>query len=279
MYQTYWRLRTRPFDCGSDTAAYYPSEAHQAALLKLRYALECRASGALLAGGSGTGKTLVLRLLAERLTSDFSPFVHLVFPQMTTGELLAWLAAELGSTSDETSGRSRMTADPIDVSLRAIQRRLTENAEAGRHAVIAVDEAHLVEGNRTFEALRLLMNFENAARPMLTLLLVGQNPLVTLVERIPALDERLGVKCLLRTLSVEETMSYVQHRLTLAGAERPIFSAAALETVHQLSRGVPRRINRLCDLALLIGYAEERRQITPADIEAVSQELATASSD
>ncbi len=283
MYESYWQLQKKPFECGAETASYYPSEGHQAALLKLRYAIESRNGGALLAGGSGAGKTLLVRLLAERLPPQFTPFVHLVFPQMSTGELLSYLAGELGadegggsaatsSTSHLPSTRLRYT---VDESIHRIAHRLAANAASGRHAVLAVDEAHLLEGQRTFEALRLLMNFETGSRPGLTLLLVGQTGLLPIVERLPQLDERLSVKCLLGALTVEETMSYVQHRLTLAGAKQPIFTPIAVEAIHRLTRGWPRRINRLCDLSLLIGFAEDRKTISDAEIEAVSQELVT----
>ena len=278
MYEAYWQLQKKPFECGADPASYYPSEGHQAALLKLRYAIESRSGGALLAGGPGSGKTLLVRMLAERLPQSFAPFVHLVFPQMSTGELLAYLATQLGAAtaaSDREVSTLARAPSSVDDSIQRIQRCLGDNAKDDRHAVLVVDEAHLLEGQRTFEALRLLMNFEVAARPALTVLLVGQTSLLPLVERLPQLDERLGVKCLLGAMSVEETMSYVQHRLALAGAARPIFSPSALEAIHRHARGLPRRINRLCDLALLIGFAEDRQSIGEAEIEAVSEELVT----
>jgi general secretion pathway protein A len=271
MYESYWQLKRKPFECGADVSAYYPGECHQAALLKLRYAIESRLGGALLTGASGSGKTLLVRMLAERMPPEYTPFVHLVFPQMPTAELLAYLAAELRAPESTTRGQT------IDGTVRRIQQLLAENAAAGRHAVIAIDEAHLLEGGRTFEALRLLLNFETAARPGLTLLLVGQPALLPMLERMPQLDERLGVKCLLRPLTVEETMSYVQHRLAVAGAQRSVFAPMALETVHRLTHGLPRRINRLCDLALLIGYAEEQKILGEAQIEAVMQELVSVS--
>lgn len=273
MYESYWQLTSRPFDAGSDPGSYYPCEAHQAALLKLRYAVESRSGGGLLTGAAGSGKTLVARLLADRLGETYTPVVHLVFPQLTTPELLALLADELAQTPGEPSRGS------ADESVRRIRQGVEENAAAGRHALVIIDEAHLIETNRTLEALRLLLNFEVDGRPALSLVLVGQPALVPMLERMPQLDERLAVKCLLRPLSVEETMSYVQYRLSAAGCTRPLFDAAALETIHRQSRGLPRRINRLCDLALLIGFAEERQVIGAKEIDAVSEELAGVSAD
>ena len=92
---------------------------------------------------------------------------------------------------------------------------------------------------------------------------------------MPQLEERLGVKCLLRPFNEEETAAYVSHRLRVAGALQPIFDAESLTALHALTHGIARRINRLCDLALLIGYAEERRTITAEHVEAVCEELVT----
>ena len=109
--------------------------------------------------------------------------------------------------------------------------------------------------------------------------MVSQPALLPILDRMPELDERLAVKCLLRRLSQEETFSYVHHRLQAAGCRRQIFDDGALEAVHRLSHGTPRRINRLCDLALLIGFAEERDMIGCQQIEAVSEELVAVAPD
>ena len=95
MYESYWKLSRKPFDNTTDPDFYFPGESHQAALLKLRYAIENRRGGALLTGAGGTGKTLVAGMLGEMLGETFQPLIHLVFPQMSTADLLAYLADEL----------------------------------------------------------------------------------------------------------------------------------------------------------------------------------------
>lgn len=273
MYEAYWKLNQRPFGSGADPRAYYPSDAHQGALLKLRYAVENQHSAALLTGAPGIGKTLLLRLLAEQLPDRFQPIIELVFPQMPAAELLALFAAELGTAPASSAG---LPLPIIADSIARIQAQLRERAAKGRHTVLAIDDAQLLEGNRTFETLRLLLNMEAGGRPLLTLLLVGQPALLPMMERMPHFEERLAAKCLLRPLSIEETMSYVSHRLTVAGAQQTIFDTAALEALFRLTRGVPRRINRLCDLALLIAFADDQPVVGPAHVEAVAQELAVA---
>lgn len=273
MYETYWQLHQKPFEMGADPRFYYPGETHQAALLKLRYAVESCRGGTLLAGPSGCGKTLIIGLLRQMLGPDCFPFVHLVFPQMSAAELLAYLAGELtGETyPDRCPG--------VQETVRQIERFLAENTARGRRAVVVVDEAHLCDDPATLEAIRLLLNFEPAGQPGMTLFLSGQTALLPILDRMPQLEERLGVKCLVRPFSADETAAYVEHRLKVAGAAEPIFEPQALTTLYQLTHGVPRRINRLCDLALLIGYAEGLRRLTSDHLEAVQDELVTVAPD
>jgi general secretion pathway protein A len=255
MYEAYWELQDRPFENCADLRYYYPSEAHQSALLKLRYAVEN-----------------LINALRNQLADRFRPFVHVVFPQMSPRELLAMLAHELGAAAGPL-------AASLDETVICLQRFLAENAARGRHAVVAIDEAQLLIDSGALETMRLLLNFESLAQPGLTLILVGQPALLPALGRMPDLEERLAVKCLLRPLSMEETVSYVTHRLTAAGATREIFNLEALTALHQISRGNPRRINRLCDLALLVGFADEQAVIAPSQVEAVASELVSAVSD
>jgi general secretion pathway protein A len=267
MYETYWHLTQKPFENAADPRFYYPAESHQAALLKLRYAIENHRGAALLAGPSGSGKTLVTTMLRGMLGEQCAPFVHLVFPQMSAADLLAYLA-------DEFDGGGQIAGTPnVQTSVRRIERFLAANAARGRHAIVAVDEAQLIEDPHTLEALRLLLNFEPNGQPALTLLLVGQPSILPTVNRMPQWEERLGVKCLLRPFSESETAAYVEHRLRVAGSPRSIVEPDAVPTLQELTGGIPRRINRLCDLALLVGYAEEQQTLGPSHFESVCHEL------
>jgi general secretion pathway protein A len=269
MYTTYWKLSARPFDNRCDPQFYYPGETHQVTLLKLRYALDHPRGAALLAGAAGLGKSLLVATLLDDLPESFGPRVMVKFPQMPPPQLLAFIAEEL-------TGKN-MEGATVDRSIQAIQRALHRNVQEGRHAVLVIDEAHLLRDTEAMETLRLLMNFEPAWTP----LLVAQPLLLPALERMPELEERIGVQCLLRPFSVEESISYVSHRIFAAGAAdvHAVFDPAALEAIHQWSGGIPRRINRLGDLALLIGFAEEQRRVTAAHVAAVADELLTGHAD
>jgi type II secretory pathway predicted ATPase ExeA len=280
MYESHWQLDRRPFENCSDARWYYPGESHQGAMLKLRYAIENRRGAALLCGPSGSGKTLLVGQLRRHLAKPFRPFVHLVFPQMPAEDLLAFLADELSDQSNASSPGGARTVPRggsrnLDSTIRRIQSSLAHNAAEDQHAVIVIDEAHLLESSRTWESLRLLLNFESDSQPNLTLLLAGQPALLAQLDRNPVMEERLAVKCLLRPLTLDETAAYVNFRLQAAGAKGQIFEPAALETLHELTHGLARQINRLCDLALLVAFAEERKSIGSEQLEAVALELVT----
>ena len=269
MYETYWGFERNPFQSVSGPEFFYQSETHRAALLKLRYVLENGLGAALLSGGTGYGKTCLAQAFAAELSDQFSPCVHLVFPQLSPPELLAWLAVELGAEENEIGG-----GEPrLDRIVRQIERKFREHTADGRHPVILLDEAQLIEDQRVFQALQLLLNFQQQGRVEFSLILIGDRPLIGRLRRLPQLDDRIGVRGLLRPLNQNEVEGYVAHRLVAAGASEPIFDDSALTALFELSGGVPRRINRLCDLALLAGYAESRREVTADEIEAVGQEF------
>ncbi len=114
------------------------------------------------------------------------------------------------------------------------------------------------------------------AQRKFSLLLVGERGLLAPVQRLSQLDERISIRCVLGSLTKEETAQYVRQRLTVAGAQKEIFTPDALTAIFELSGGIPRRINRLCDLSLLVGYAENMSRISSVEVEAVSDELLTA---
>ena len=269
MYESHWNLNQKPFENSHDSAFYYPGESHQSASLKIRYVIENRRGAALLSGPPGVGKSMLIRSLFQVLPESVAPRIHIVFPKLPGDQLLAYIA-------DELLGRTPSDRVPTaQQSVHAIQNALQQNAEEGRHAVLAIDEAQFVQDPDTWDFLRLLLNFEAGASNLLTLLLVGQGTMMCEIERAPSLEERLAVKCVMRAFTEEETASYIGHRIQVAGGEHSLFSHDAMDAIHRLSGGIPRRINRLCELALLVGFAEHRDSIDAEQVESVAEELLT----
>lgn len=270
MYEEHWKLSARPFENRIDNQFYYPAETHQAALLKLHYAIENRRSAVMLCGPGGIGKTLLVDTIKRQLGDVFRPVCNIVFPVMSRDQLIRYMVDHL----DPTGNSLRETS----ADLERFEKVLIENLDAKRHAVIVIDEAHLLEQNELLEPLRLMLNIgaaQSAGESAWTLVLVGQPMLLSHVERYHALDERMAVKCMLNRLTVDETTGYIQHRLRAAGVDvDEVFELAALERIHALTEGIPRRINRLCDLALMVGYAEDRTLLSVEVINSVHSDLA-----
>ena len=317
MYESHWKLSERPFENRNDSKYYYPAETHQAALLKLHYAIENRRAAALLCGPGGMGKSLLVETLKRQLNETYRPISHVVFPAMNAVQMIRYLVAQVGVgglggiSSGDVEGREpvgaqdaergepvsahdtfnsydaerRATLGPpsqdVAADVLAFEHFLRQNLERQRHAVVVVDEAHLLEQYDLLEPLRLLLNLaatESVGESAWTLVLVGQPTLLSHVERYHALDERMGVKCMLNRLLPDESTAYIQHRLRCVGADtEDIFDYPALERIHALTQGIPRRINRLCDLALMVGYAEDRTIINAEVIDNVHSDLAPSS--
>lgn len=275
MYQGYWKFTCNPFENDANPQAFFRSETHQSALLKLRYLVENHKGAGVLVGGTGFGKSYLIQMLTHQLAEPIGPIVQIVFPQLSAAELLAYLAVELGA--DQAAVGSDQGG--LDRTVREIERLLKVLGEQGRNPVIVIDEAHLIEDVQVFQALRLLLNFQQPGQSRFSLIFVGQRELLNSIRRIGQLEERVTVKCLLRPLSLEETSDYVACRLEAAGATTPLFQPEALATLHELSGGVPRRINRLCDLALLVGFADESRAISAEQVAAVGEELAVVAAE
>lgn len=269
MYVQHWNLDSPPFENTIDPAFFFRSQTHQAALLKLRYLLDSNKGAGLLCGETGTGKTMITRLLVRELDDRFSPIIHVHYPFLNDTELIAYLAAELGGDEDGLRHDSR-----LDFTLRQFESRLAFHAEEGRHPVIVIDEAHLIEDNRVFQAIQLLLNYRHDAP--FSVILAGQPSLLSKVNRLAELDERIGVRSLIQPLGRQETVEYINHRLSISGLTESVFEPAALDEVHDLSSGVPRRINRIADLSLLVGYADGLSSLTELEVGTVADEIGLA---
>jgi type II secretory pathway predicted ATPase ExeA len=245
VYEAHFGLGERPFRETVDPAAFLPLSSRQAALRRLRYGLEHGSGPALVFGPSGAGKSLLVRTLARDMGG---PFLHLTFPAMSAAELLTFLADELSAPPASAPG--------LAGAVRRLRGSLAAAALKGERILLIVDEAQLIDDEATFESLRLLLNFTSAGAPDLALLMAGDPEIVLRIP--PALTDRLAAHCMLGPLTESESAEYVLGRLSAAGATQSLFNNSALAALHRAASGLPRRLNRLADLCLLIAYAQER---------------------
>lgn len=269
MYAQYWNLERPPFENDWDPAFFFRSRAHHAALLKLKYLADSNKGAGLLCGETGAGKTYLTRLLLLELDGHFGPFIHLRYPFLTPSEFVAFVASELGA--DEGS----MPVDGgFDQTLRQFESRLRSFSEKHRHPVIIIDDAHLIEDQQVFQAIHLLLNYRHEFP--FTVLIAGQTSLLSRIERITELADRLETRSILHPFDREETAEYVEHRLRTAGLHKSAFNAAAINEIHELSGGIPRRINRIADLSLLVGFADGLSSLGVKEVESVADEIGLA---
>lgn len=260
MYEAHFGLTQRAFAETTEPSAYVGLSGRDAALRRLRYGIEQGMGPVLAFGPSGSGKTLLVR----RLTSDLGGrTVLLTYPAMSAEDLLAFLADDLDAP--------RSSAGGLAGSVRRVRSALSASASKGERTTLVVDEAHAIDDPSTFEALRLLLNFSTAESSDLTLVLAGAPELLL---RLPgSLADRLTARVLVGPLSESESAAYVEGRLRAAGTSRPLFDLDSLRLLHRAADGLPRRLNRLADLSLLIAYARDLDQPDSSAIDAAIREL------
>lgn len=252
MYEAYWGLSESPFDNTPNPKFFYLSPEHEEALARLLYAVRQRKGCALLTGEYGCGKTTVTRALLQRLEPERYEVALLTCPGSTPEEFLREVLYQLGAEAPP--------APRLEL-VHRVQDAVWRQVEAGRDALIVVDEAQLIEDDRLFEELRLLLNFQTDERFLVTLLLVGAPELALRVRRLRQLDQRVAVRFHLNTLDEAHTGAYIAHRLRMAGQTRPLFTPGAVTLIFEATRGIPREINTVCDLALLAGSAARAREV------------------
>jgi general secretion pathway protein A len=265
MYQSYWGLTEKPFENTPDPKYIYYSAQHKEAMARILYVVRERKGAALLTGEYGSGKTLLSRILSDELKQEkVYQAVFILNPRLSGVELLKEIVWQLTGTA--------ASHNKVDL-FHSLQEILIANHRTGRHTVIVVDEAQAIMSYDVFEELRLLLNFQLDNAFLLTLVLMGQPELKTKIFNMPQLGHRMAVKYHLNALNEAETKNYVIHRLEVVRGYQHIFTEDAYEGIYFFSTGIPRRINNICDLALLVGYGENMKTINREAIVKVGEEL------
>jgi general secretion pathway protein A len=252
MYEAYWELSEPPFDNSPNPKFFYRSPEHEEALVRLVYTVRHRKGCGMLTGEYGCGKTTLSRALIQRLEAERYEIGLLTNPSWNAVDFLREALYQLGIETREKT-KPELLHQLNDVFFR--------NYREGRDTVLIVDEAQLIEDDAVYEELRLLMNFQTDDRFLVTLLLIGSPELREHVRRLKHLDQRITIRYHLNTLDDTHTAAYVAHRLKMAGRAAPIFTDEAIKLIFDFTRGTPREINNLCEVALLVGYTKRVREI------------------
>lgn len=267
MYESFFALKEKPFSLTPNPRFLFLSKTHNEVYAHLIYGIESRAGFVEVTGEVGTGKTTILRTLLSHLDETKYRVAFIFNPKLTAFELLRNINREFGVADDGMSSPDL---------IQALNEFLLAENQAGRTPILVIDEAQNLSGE-VLEQIRLLSNLETEEDKLIQVILVGQPELRHHLSdhSLRQLNQRIAVRYQLRPLNQEETTSYILHRLNIAG--RPdgnVFSPKALRKVFQCSSGVPRRINLICDRALLTAFSEERGTVSARDVDQAVKELA-----
>ncbi|MDJ0916396.1 MAG: AAA family ATPase [Woeseiaceae bacterium] len=268
MYTSFFGLNEKPFSITPDPRYLFMSERHGEALAHLVYGVTESGGFVQLTGEVGTGKTTLVRTLLQNRLPDNADVAVVLNPQISVKEFLATIVEELSVESGVDTDSIKSMTDALNAYL------LKAHAE-GRRVILIVDEAQNLSPN-VLEQVRLLTNLETAKQKLLQIILIGQPELRELLARndLRQLAQRITGRYHLEPLSRNETEAYILHRLRVAGALSDVFDAAAMRTVYQLSQGIPRLVNVICDRALLGAYARESRRVTRSIVRRAAAEIA-----
>ena len=253
MYEPFYNLRTKPFALLPDSDFLYPGSTHRAAYSILEYGLINEAPFLVLTGEPGMGKTSLLQKLISEHGENHS--IGLVTnARYDIEHLLPWILLSLGL--------SQKRLDPVEA-YHLFSEFLIQGSKQHRRVILIIDEAQSL-GAELLEELRLLSNLNDGKTLKLQIILSGQPDLHTLLQRIDMTQfaQRIVVDYHLEPLSEAETGHCIRHRLQVAGGHPSLFTNKACALVHRLTRGNPRLINQVCDVALTYGFAEQARVIT-----------------
>jgi len=266
MYEAFYSLDDLPFVLTPDPRFLLRSKSHHEILATLVYGVTSQKGLMALVGDVGTGKTTLCRALLRDLP-DTVQSALVLNPYLSGVDLIGTLLDDLAVDRRPSATKGEL--------MSALSQYLLAAGGAGKTVLVIVDEAQRMSVE-SLEQIRILSNLETATRKLVQILLVGQPELEEKLKlnELRQLDQRIGVRCYLKPLPRKETYRYVEHRMRVAGLPGALpFTRAALARIHKVSHGIPRVINLVCDRALMAGFRQRVREITPGLVAAAVRNL------
>ena len=255
MYRKFYNLTKEPFHITPDPQFLYLSESHKQALASIIYGIEKRKGFVAITGGVGVGKTTIVRAYLEKSAAADLKVIYVFHANLSFKDLVKTIYRDLGL--------ELATNDLVEM-VNGLHFALIELYKQGKTVVVIIDEAQNMP-METLESLRMLSNLETPTEKLIQVVLVGQTELEELLEKheLRQLKQRIAIRSYIASLSPQESYAYIAHRLSVAGLDNPsIFSKKALDIIVGEANGVPRRLNVLCDNALITGFGYQKNPVT-----------------
>lgn len=264
LYTAHFGLRERPFSLVPDPGFLFWSDTHARAFSMLEYGILTRAPITLITGEVGTGKTTLLHQLLNSHREDVT--IGLIAnAHGDRNELLRWVLLSLGQVADTS-------AHYVDL-FGQFQAYLVAEYGAGRRVILIFDEAQNLTRD-VLEELRMFTNINAGKDELLQLIIVGQPELRDVVMRpdLKQLAQRVAASFHLPEMDHQGVGDYIRHRLQVAGATADIFERDAIARIYEITRGIPRLINQLCDLALVYAFTMDIQTVPRSVIDQIMKD-------
>ena len=264
MYLSYYNLNEKPFQISTDPKFLWLGEKHKEALAILTYGILDNKGFLLLTGDVGTGKTTIINTLLNNLDDDVIA-AHVPDPDLEHLDFFNFIA-NVFSIDKKFSTKGEF--------LNHLSKFLHDAYSKNKKVLLIIDEAQRLKPE-LLEEIRLLSNIERQDTKLLNIFFVGQEEFnkILIEPENRALRQRITINYYIEPLTENETKEYIKHRLNIAGSKRNIFSSSAIGEIFSFSKGFPRLINIICDLALLTGYVKEQKTINELIIKECAKEL------
>jgi len=265
MYWEYFSLNSNPFGITPDPKFLYLSYPHSSAIEWMKFAIEQHEFG-LVVGEVGSGKTVLSRYLIDNLPEDDIKVCWIINPIMTPGQLLKEIHLQLINDKPPRS-KSDLT--------KSIQQGLVDLYLNNKYPVVFIDEAQAIPGSKIFEELRLLSNYQTDEQNLISIIMLGQPELADKLKRknYRAFLQRIRFTIKLEPLSKDEIRSYLEHRLSVAGASEVIFRSDAIDEISKLTSGYPRPINHLASFSMMEAASNERNYVDAVTVRTAAKSI------
>ena len=266
MYEKYRKFREKPFQNNLDQRFFFFSPTHSEALMRILYSVNEDRGTALLTGAFGTGKSMVCSRAAQELRDKGYEVAVVNLPSVPPDELVRSVVYALGGKPH------KQTKADLFHALSGYAKRASER---GVKLVVFVHDAHSIRDRGTFEELGLLMNVRDETGDLMKFVITGEPGLIGMIDRVPFIRRAIEIRYHLTPLSEDESREYISHRLATVQATNGLFTSESVDEIYRWSKGIPRSINSVCDLALFMGHANEATTISPEIVKEAAVSLSS----